>query len=180
MRRACRVTFEMVNTTTTSSSVLTIRPISINSIFGTAPASVSAHGFPRPSTPGRGVATCAASSAARRFGVRMVRMVEHDRATYHQARARPLQGLRLVLCRRVQPRSLRPAQAGLTSRLPPRPHRDWPSPGRTPIPIFRKYTAGSAHATATANEMAPKRPSSSPNAINSDAKKSCVYGRTLV
>ena len=27
-------------------------------------------------------------------------------------------GLRLVLCRRLQPRSLRPAQAGLTSRLP--------------------------------------------------------------
>ena len=86
------------------------------------------------------------------------------------ARARPLQGLRLVLCRRVQPRSLRPAQAGLTSRLPPRPHRDWPSPGRTPIPIFRKSTAGSAHATATANEMAPKRPSSSPNAIDSGQK----------
>ena len=37
-------------------------------------------------------------------------------------------------------------------------YRDWPSPGRTLIPLFRKYTAGSAHATATANEMAPKHP----------------------
>jgi IS5 family transposase len=32
----------------------------------------------------------------------------------HLARARPLQGLRLVLSRRLQPRPLRPAQADLT------------------------------------------------------------------
>ena len=62
----------------------------------------------------------------------------------------------LALFARLKPADLRS----------PCPHPDWPSPGRTLIPIFRKYTAGSAHATATANEMAPKRPSSSPNAIS--------------
>ena len=38
--------------------------------------------------------------------------------TLRLARARPFQGLRLVLSRRLQPRPLRPAQADLTPRLP--------------------------------------------------------------
>ena len=40
----------------------------------------------------------------------------------------------------------------------PAPSPRLAEPGRTLIPLFRKYTAGSAHATATANEMAPKDP----------------------
>ena len=70
----------MVNTTATSSSVVPISPnLSINSIFGTAPASISARGFRPPFNPRpRSGHLRGFFGGAADFGVRMVRMVEHD------------------------------------------------------------------------------------------------------
>ncbi len=93
------------------------------------------------------------------------------------ARARPLQGLRLVLGRRLQPRPLRPPQAGLTSRSRPMA-RARLIPGRPFILIFSNLLLDQPTQPPQQTKCRTKRPSSSPNR-SIPAEKSCVYGRTL-
>ena len=86
-------------------------------------------------------------------------------ATLHLARARPLQGLRLVLGGRPQPRALRPPQTGIAAPLSgSSTTRDRRNAGRRQ-PCSPNEFLGLRGATSTRNRTASQRTTPNPHAL---------------
>ena len=96
----------------------------------------------------------------------------------HLARARPLQGLRLVRGGRLQPRSLRPPQADLTPPLaPPSQHRHAPADSHDRESRRRQIDLPRTPITLDNAAVPTRSPAGPPHAIHPEKQR--VYGRAL-
>ena len=100
------------------------------------------------------------------------------RGTLHLARARPLQGVRLVRGRRPQPGAVRPPQTGIEPTPPPHRNAD-ARPTRLPAAPARKPSPPTTRPSQPRNVTSP-RPTSRPSPPVHHFEKQCVYGRALV